>query len=136
MCQLLCRRDGEEARRFPWFPDCQLNPVAHKILRGHEVVPAWHSEEGFPPDDDLEEGAEREEGCRKAFRTGDLGVITPEGLKILGRLDLQVKIGGTAPTDLEDDPAILPNEWALGGVLWEIYRAPTFEVEHALHWQV
>lgn len=61
----------------------------------------------------LEEGAVREQGCSKAFRTGDIGVITPEGLKILGRLDLQVKIGGTAPTHLDDDLAILADEWAL-----------------------
>jgi hypothetical protein len=40
------------------------------------------------------------------FKTGDLGTITPDGLELRGRLDLQAKIGGaTCPLSCGPHPA-------------------------------
>ncbi|CAL8461978.1 g1509 [Coccomyxa elongata] len=84
ICAGYLRQSEQAGQRVPHFPRDQLETACHRILWGERSSgdgPLPHAE--------------------RVFRTGDLGLITSQGLEIRGRLDLQAKIHGVRIDILE-----------------------------------
>ncbi|BDA41299.1 probable enterobactin synthase component F at N-terminal half [Coccomyxa sp. Obi] len=77
ICAGYLRQLEQAGHRFSSFPRDQLEAASHMILWGERT-----SSDGPLP------------RAERVFRTGDLGIITFQGLEIRGRLNLQAKING------------------------------------------
>ncbi|EIE25078.1 acetyl-CoA synthetase-like protein [Coccomyxa subellipsoidea C-169] len=103
------RQPEQTRRRFASMQTEQLRAASAEILWGEET-----SEESCSA------VANSQPSSQKIFRTGDLGLITPHGLEIRGRLDLQVKIGGVRIDSLEVEACLAahPGVVAAAATVW------------------